>query len=300
MPRPDPQPADLLTFRSGMGFDSTTGAQPVIEAAAELELGAGPRRRPGRPSRTSGCGGWAPCPCPANPASAGSTTPAPTCWACWWRRWRAASPRCWPSGCSGRWAWPTPDSTCHRPRSTASAPVTSALPAARCTTPRTASGAGRPPSRAAGRAWCPRWTISWPSPPCCTTAAPTAGTGSCARPTVEAMTTNTSPRPARHRGARPGQVPRLGFGLAVQVARTGPARSVGSYGWDGGLGSSWANDPAEDLIGVILTDQAWGPRGPVPVPGLLDLHPARPGRLGPDRPMSTVDANGVAWDRVLR
>jgi CubicO group peptidase (beta-lactamase class C family) len=48
-----------------------------------------------------------------------------------------------------------------------------------------------------------------------------------------------------------------GFGVAVQVARTSPARSIGSYGWDGGLGSTWANDPAEDLVGILLTNQAF-------------------------------------------
>ena len=41
---------DLLTFRCGMGFDFTTaGPQPVIEAAAELELGAGPPAPAGPP-----------------------------------------------------------------------------------------------------------------------------------------------------------------------------------------------------------------------------------------------------------
>jgi CubicO group peptidase (beta-lactamase class C family) len=30
---------------------------------------------------------------------------------------------------------------------------------------------------------------------------------------------------------------------------------VGTYGWDGGLGSSWANDPVEGLVGVLLTNQ---------------------------------------------
>lgn len=53
-----------------------------------------------------------------------------------------------------------------------------------------------------------------------------------------------------------------GFGVGVQVRRTGLSRSVGSYGWDGGLGSSWANDPAEHLVGVVLsTDMFTGPEG---------------------------------------
>lgn len=52
-----------------------------------------------------------------------------------------------------------------------------------------------------------------------------------------------------------------GLGLGVTVARR-DHRHVGAYGWDGGLGSSWANDPAEDLTGVLLTNQAW--TSPVP------------------------------------
>jgi CubicO group peptidase (beta-lactamase class C family) len=44
-----------------------------------------------------------------------------------------------------------------------------------------------------------------------------------------------------------------GFGVGVQLRRTGLARTVGSYGWDGGLGTSWANDPTERLVGIVLT-----------------------------------------------
>ena len=43
----------------------------------------------------------------------------------------------------------------------------------------------------------------------------------------------------------------------MQVRRTGVARSVGSYGWDGGLGSTWTNDPAEDLTAILLANQTW-------------------------------------------
>jgi CubicO group peptidase (beta-lactamase class C family) len=78
------------------------------------------------------------------------------------------------------------------------------------------------------------------------------------RPAVEAMTTNqltgaqlaaSAPDPAGALG--------WGYGLAVQLRRTGTVCNVGSYGWAGGLGSSWMNDPAEDLTGVILTNQVW-------------------------------------------
>jgi CubicO group peptidase (beta-lactamase class C family) len=56
-----------------------------------------------------------------------------------------------------------------------------------------------------------------------------------------------------------------GFGVGVHVRRTQPTASVGTYGWDGGLGTSWHNDPAEDLTGIILTNQAWSSPSPPPV-----------------------------------
>ena len=55
-----------------------------------------------------------------------------------------------------------------------------------------------------------------------------------------------------------------GFGVSVQLRRT-DARSVGTYGWDGGYGSSWANDPVEDVVGVLLTNQMWTSPQPPPV-----------------------------------
>jgi CubicO group peptidase (beta-lactamase class C family) len=49
-----------------------------------------------------------------------------------------------------------------------------------------------------------------------------------------------------------------GWGFGVDVQRTAGAgpRSPGSYGWVGGLGTVWMNDPVEDLVGVLLTNQA--------------------------------------------
>ena len=39
--------------------------------------------------------------------------------------------------------------------------------------------------------------------------------------------------------------------------RDGIAKSIGTYGWDGGLGTSWANDPTEDMIGIVMTQAMW-------------------------------------------
>jgi CubicO group peptidase (beta-lactamase class C family) len=35
------------------------------------------------------------------------------------------------------------------------------------------------------------------------------------------------------------------------------AGSVGTFGWDGGLGTSWYADPQENLIGILMTQRAW-------------------------------------------
>jgi CubicO group peptidase (beta-lactamase class C family) len=55
-----------------------------------------------------------------------------------------------------------------------------------------------------------------------------------------------------------------GFGVGVQVRRTGLGPTVGGYGWTGGLGSSWSNDPNHDLVGVVLTTDAFSGAFPLP------------------------------------
>jgi CubicO group peptidase (beta-lactamase class C family) len=78
------------------------------------------------------------------------------------------------------------------------------------------------------------------------------------RPSVEAMTTDQLTSAQRlEAGPDPTGARGWGFGVGVQAVRTGPVHSVGTYGWDGGLGSSWANDPTERLIGVLMTNQVW-------------------------------------------
>ena len=85
-----------------------------------------------------------------------------------------------------------------------------------------------------------------------------------ARPTVEAMTTNQLP-PEQLAVYDPEGIQGWGLGLGVSLRRDGTTRSAGSYGWDGGLGSAWSNDPDEDLVGVLLTNQAWASPAPPPV-----------------------------------
>ena len=58
-----------------------------------------------------------------------------------------------------------------------------------------------------------------------------------------------------------------GYGVGVQLRRTGLAPAVGSYGWAGGLGSSWSNDPGSGLIGIVLTTDMF--TGPFPPPRII-------------------------------
>jgi CubicO group peptidase (beta-lactamase class C family) len=50
-----------------------------------------------------------------------------------------------------------------------------------------------------------------------------------------------------------------GFGVAVDAARTDLAASPGRYGWDGGYGTSWANDPREELVAILITQRGGFP-----------------------------------------
>lgn len=87
-----------------------------------------------------------------------------------------------------------------------------------------------------------------------------------ARPTVEAMTTDhLTPAQKAIGGFFPDDFDARGFGFCVGVStrRDDPSAPVGQYGWDGGLGSVWRNDPSEDLALVLLTNAAWAsPRPP--------------------------------------
>ena len=44
--------------------------------------------------------------------------------------------------------------------------------------------------------------------------------------------------------------------MAVQVDEV-PTRSIGGFGWDGGLGTTLSVDPHRDLIAILLTNEAW-------------------------------------------
>ncbi len=84
------------------------------------------------------------------------------------------------------------------------------------------------------------------------------------RASVEAMTIDHLGVDRGGRGASSDGSVGWGFGVGVHVRRTGLPFTVGSYGWDGGLGSSWGNDPREALIGVVLTTDMFSAADPPP------------------------------------
>ncbi len=88
-----------------------------------------------------------------------------------------------------------------------------------------------------------------------------SGTRLLSRPSVELMATDQltaenkqhSSPDARHVGRG-----RLGLRRPGDDGPRPAQASIGRYGWNGGLGSSWFNDPREQLIGILLTQRAVG------------------------------------------
>ena len=79
--------------------------------------------------------------------------------------------------------------------------------------------------------------------------------------TVAAMTTNQLTPEQLASGPDPSGAAGWGFGVGVQVRQDGIGPAAGAYGWTGGLGSTWTNDPAEDLVAILLTNQAFTSAG---------------------------------------
>jgi uncharacterized protein len=48
-----------------------------------------------------------------------------------------------------------------------------------------------------------------------------------------------------------------GLGLGVQVTANACGVPPGAYGWNGGFGTSWLNDPAKGLSGILLTQRVF-------------------------------------------
>jgi CubicO group peptidase (beta-lactamase class C family) len=103
------------------------------------------------------------------------------------------------------------------------------------------------------------------------------------RPSVTLMTTDhLTPAQKAVSGFRPGYFDDIGwgFGMSVRTRRAHlgpwsvsypPLASVGSYGWPGIYGTGWYNDPAEDLITILMIQRAPAPPG---LPILYDFWTA--------------------------
>lgn len=49
----------------------------------------------------------------------------------------------------------------------------------------------------------------------------------------------------------------LGFGMSVLTGPDALSAATGRYGWDGGMGTSWFNDPKEGLVAILMTNRMW-------------------------------------------
>ena len=47
-----------------------------------------------------------------------------------------------------------------------------------------------------------------------------------------------------------------GYGVAVTTAPDAISKQPGRYGWDGGFGTMWFNDPSRDLVVIALTQSS--------------------------------------------
>jgi CubicO group peptidase (beta-lactamase class C family) len=60
-----------------------------------------------------------------------------------------------------------------------------------------------------------------------------------------------------------------GFGLSIITRRFDTWASIGKFGWNGGLGTSWYSDPEEDMVTILLTQR--GMESPEAPPAFLDF-----------------------------
>lgn len=76
--------------------------------------------------------------------------------------------------------------------------------------------------------------------------------------TLKAMTGNRL-TPEQIRDGEGILGPGRGWGLGVSVQVTGSPYGLqpGAYGWNGGFGTSWFNDPAKGLIAILLTQRVF-------------------------------------------
>ena len=92
-----------------------------------------------------------------------------------------------------------------------------------------------------------------------------------ARPSVETMTTDQLTSGQKAASPFPGLWDNRGwgFGVCVVTHRDGPAATPGQFGWDGGFGTSWRSDPAEEMVGIVMTQRTFS--SPIPPDVILDF-----------------------------
>jgi CubicO group peptidase (beta-lactamase class C family) len=79
------------------------------------------------------------------------------------------------------------------------------------------------------------------------------------RPAVTLMTSDhLTPAQRAVSGFGPGyfDTTSWGFGVGVVTERTQLGPSAGSYGWNGFYGTTWYNDPAEDMTAILILQRA--------------------------------------------
>jgi CubicO group peptidase (beta-lactamase class C family) len=78
------------------------------------------------------------------------------------------------------------------------------------------------------------------------------------RPSVELMTTDQlTPEQKAGAGFVLGENRGWGFGVSMVTRRDDVAAVPGRYGWDGGYGTSWATDPEEEMVAILMTQRLW-------------------------------------------
>jgi CubicO group peptidase (beta-lactamase class C family) len=90
------------------------------------------------------------------------------------------------------------------------------------------------------------------------------------RPSVELMTTDRL-APGQAEASGFPDLQGWGFGMSVTLRRDNVWAVPGQYGWAGGLGSGWFNDPAEDMITILLTQRAVFPLPSLPYQDFFTL-----------------------------
>ncbi len=79
------------------------------------------------------------------------------------------------------------------------------------------------------------------------------------RPSVEAMTTDQLT--PEQKALSPRFIPEYwdtrggGFGVSVVTKHDSLSATPGQFGWDGGFGTSWCSDPAEDMVAVLMSQR---------------------------------------------